>query len=82
MDMLTSKQSAALLQALQQAFSLTRAESEISLALLAGKSLREISGMRGVSIHTVRNQLKSAMSKAGANRQADYVLRLDREIRS
>jgi len=71
-----------MVETMQRLFGLTRSDSEISLHLLAGKTLREISSLRGVSIHTVRNQIKSAMTKAGTNRQTDYVLRLDRELPS
>ena len=81
MEMLSADELLAVLEVLQKVFGLTPSESEISLELLAGKNLREISGLRGVSIHTVRNQVKSAMTKAGAKRQAEYLLRLDREIR-
>lgn len=54
-------------------FAVTAAEAEIILQIVDGKSPREISDLRKVSIHTVRNQLKSAMSKMNVRRQVDLV---------
>jgi DNA-binding CsgD family transcriptional regulator len=52
---------------------MTQAEAEIAVAIGDGQSLNEIAASRKVSIHTVRNQVKSTLSKAGARRQADLV---------
>jgi DNA-binding CsgD family transcriptional regulator len=52
---------------------LTPAEKRVVLELATGASLRAISDDFGVSIETVRSQLKSAMAKAGVNRQIDLV---------
>ncbi|MEI4472841.1 helix-turn-helix transcriptional regulator [Frigidibacter sp. MR17.24] len=52
---------------------LTRAEAEVSLALAGGATPAEIARQRGASLHTVRNQLKIAMSKAGVGRAVDLV---------
>jgi DNA-binding CsgD family transcriptional regulator len=52
---------------------LTRAEAEVALALAEGLTPAEIAEARGASVHTVRNQIKAAMSKCGARRQSDLV---------
>jgi DNA-binding CsgD family transcriptional regulator len=50
----------------------------VALKIAEGMTLREIADIRGVSIHTVRNQLKSAMSKTDSRRQADLVRIVER----
>ncbi len=52
---------------------LTPAEARVALALANGRTLAEIAESRGVSIHTVRNQSKSAIAKSGVRRQAQLV---------
>ena len=59
-------------------FGLTHAEAEIALSLAYGLTPREIASKRSVSIHTIRNQLKSAMSKTGSRRQTELVLAVER----
>jgi DNA-binding CsgD family transcriptional regulator len=59
---------------------LTPAEADIVLRLKSGENTRAISEARQSSIHTVRNQLKSAMTKLGVRRQVD-VVRLIESIR-
>lgn len=58
---------------LQDGLGLSQVEAEIALLLADGMMLSEIAGHRDVSIHTVRNQIKSALSKGGFRRQADLV---------
>ncbi|MCB2129746.1 MAG: helix-turn-helix transcriptional regulator [Rhodobacteraceae bacterium] len=58
---------------LMEQFGLTPHEAATSLALTEGKSPTDIAEARDVSIHTVRNQLKSAMTKLGVHRQSDLV---------
>lgn len=58
---------------LAQAFSLTRREAELAVALLQGRSLRERAEARGVKISTERSHLKSLMHKTGTRRQAELV---------
>jgi DNA-binding CsgD family transcriptional regulator len=60
-------------QALAARFDLTRREAEVALALVGGASADEIARAAGVSVHTVRNQIKSALAKTGSRRQADLV---------
>ncbi|MFM2356158.1 MAG: hypothetical protein RLZZ528_1894 [Pseudomonadota bacterium] len=58
---------------LRNTMQMTQAEAEIAVAISDGQSLNEIAATRSVSIHTVRNQVKSALGKSGARRQADLV---------
>ena len=59
-------------------FSLTPQEANIALKIAQGKSPRQIAREREVSIHTVRNQLKSAMAKMEVHRQAQLVKEITR----
>ena len=52
---------------------LTRAEIRVVTALAAGSGARELAERSELSIHTVRNQLKSAMSKIGVHSQRALV---------
>ena len=56
-----------------QPFGLTAAELQLAEALCAGASLQDFAESRQVSIHTVRNQLRSVTSKAGVSRQSQFV---------
>ena len=60
------------------ALGLTRAEAEIGLALAQGASPSEIAENRGVSIHTIRNQIKSALSKTGSASRTQLVAQIVR----
>lgn len=67
------------LQALLSArFGLTAAEAGIAAALTRGLTPAEIAEERGVSIHTVRNQLKTALSKTDSRRQAELAALVER----
>lgn len=57
--------------ALAAQYSLSPQECNIAQKIAAGLSLREISDEHQTSLHTVRNQLKSAMMKMGVNKQVD-----------
>lgn len=52
-------------------FGLTLAEAIIAVELSRGRSVDEIRRMRGVSLNTLKTQLKSLMSKTGCMRQAE-----------
>lgn len=52
---------------------LTDAEIAVATGIAAGLTPAELSDQRGVSVHTVRNQLKAAMHKTGCRRQTDLV---------
>ncbi|MGE5097606.1 MAG: helix-turn-helix transcriptional regulator [Betaproteobacteria bacterium] len=59
--------------ALRTRFLLTRAESELALALCAGVQLGEYAARRGVCVSTLRSQLKAILSKTGCRRQSELV---------
>lgn len=63
---------------LRSVYGMTAAETEIALDLLAGKSPEEIATGRTASVATVRTQIKSVLTKAGARRQIELVARLGR----
>lgn len=56
--------------------SLTPAEAAVALMLADGADPRRIAEDRGTQLVTVRNQIKSAMQKAGYQRQIDLVRRV------
>jgi DNA-binding CsgD family transcriptional regulator len=58
---------------LRGAFGLTEAEAAVAAALCAGKTLTDHALSRGVSIHTVRTQLRALLQKTGAERQSDLI---------
>ena len=58
-------------QKLRETYGLTGAEAEITLLITEGHTNKDIAEMRRVSLHTVRSQLKSAMSKMEVHRQMD-----------
>ncbi|SER72547.1 hypothetical protein SAMN04490244_102298 [Tranquillimonas rosea] len=59
---------------LQATLGLTQAEAEITLALTEGHLVEEIAQDRGVSVHTVRNQIKTAVGRCGLRRQLDLAV--------
>ena len=58
---------------LSNAFALSRAESDIARLIVDCKSVTEISELRGRSIGTVRNQIKSILAKTGSRSQIELV---------
>lgn len=52
-------------------FDLTPAEARVAQGLAASKTLEEIAEAGGVSINTVRNQLRKVLEKTGCTRQAE-----------
>ncbi len=56
-----------------QEFGLTSAEARVVEALLKGLTVSAISCERGVSINTVRSQIRSIFHKTQVNRQADLI---------
>lgn len=54
------------------------AEAELAGALVSGRTLNGYATERGLSRHTVRNQVRALFAKTGASSQADLVLRLQR----
>ncbi|MHA7773610.1 helix-turn-helix transcriptional regulator [Roseibium sp. M-1] len=62
---------------LQQEFGLSPAEAATALKLAGGDTPAEIALARGVSIHTVRNQIKASLSKTDCRRQSDLVRKVE-----
>jgi DNA-binding CsgD family transcriptional regulator len=58
---------------LRAMFGLTPAECRVALLLGDGQSPKEIAGLIGVSVETVRSQIKSIFSKTNVRRQSDLV---------
>lgn len=58
---------------LESIFELTPAEAQVALALLAGRSLVEISGDRNVSENTLRTQVAQLLRKTETTGQRDLV---------
>jgi len=57
-------------------FGFTRAEAALARALVQGSSPDDYALARGVSIHTVRTQVRALLAKTGAARVAELVGRL------
>jgi DNA-binding CsgD family transcriptional regulator len=55
------------------ALGVTPAEARLALALLHDKTLKEYADEQGVSIHTVRIQMRSLLDKTDTRRQAELV---------
>jgi len=58
---------------LSQAFDLTDAEIEVARQFFDNCDLAEVATQRGVSVHTVRTQMKTILSKTGATSQAELI---------
>jgi DNA-binding CsgD family transcriptional regulator len=54
-------------------YGLTHAETEVANAYLTGYTSEEIALLRGVSLSTVRSQLKVLLQKTGTRRQSDLL---------
>lgn len=65
-------------QRLAQMLALTEAEARLAAALLRGHRPEDIAAERGVSIATVRTQLRSIFSKTGTRTQSDLMRTLAR----
>jgi DNA-binding CsgD family transcriptional regulator len=60
-------------EVLEQLYSLTPAEAELVRMLSEGLSLDEVATARGVTMNTVRSQLKQVFSKTDTKRQGELV---------
>lgn len=58
---------------LRQSFGLTPAETRLAAKLKEGLSLKDAAAALGVSVNTVRNQLRGVFDKVGLARQSDLV---------
>lgn len=67
-----------LTERLQRLYGLTAAEAEIAVGIASGLSLQELADTRGTKLDTVRTQVKFALSKTGARKQADLAALVNR----
>lgn len=63
---------------LRRHYRLTPAETSLALAVAAGTTLREYAERRGVSVGTVRFQMKQVLAKTECRRQSDLVRLVER----
>ena len=56
---------------LMQTFALTRAEADVAIGIVSGRTLAEVAGDRDIKIGTVRAHLKAVFSKTRTHSQAD-----------
>jgi DNA-binding CsgD family transcriptional regulator/PAS domain-containing protein len=59
--------------ALSKLFGLTQAEARLVGAMVTGSTVEQYAQHRGISVGTVRGQLKQVQAKTGARRQAELV---------
>jgi DNA-binding CsgD family transcriptional regulator len=57
----------------QSLFDLTPAEARVARSLSAGETVEKIASIGGVSLNTVRSQLRCVLEKTGCHRQAEVV---------
>jgi DNA-binding CsgD family transcriptional regulator len=57
----------------QSLFDLTPAEARVARSLSAGETVEKIASIGGVSLNTVRTQLRGVLEKTGCRRQAEVV---------
>lgn len=62
---------------LQSVYQLTAAEAEIALALVEGEAPKGIAFKRGVTVDTVRGQIRSIYAKVGVNRLNELTARVN-----
>jgi len=60
-------------QNLETLYQLTHAEADLVRLISEGRSLEQVANERGVTINTVRSQLKQVFSKTDTNRQGELV---------
>lgn len=65
---------------LQAFYCLTRAETRLAVDLLRDLSLANIAELRGLSLETIRSQLKSVFAKTQTNRQSELSALLARSL--
>lgn len=61
---------------LQAAYALTAAETDVALQVARGRTADVIAQDRGVSIDTVRSQIKTILTKVGVHRQIELAAKL------
>lgn len=72
----TPRDRANLAPILQVAYGLTFAEAMVAIEVTKGRSLTDIAIERGVSLETVRSQMKCAAAKLGVSRQSEVAAKL------
>jgi DNA-binding CsgD family transcriptional regulator len=65
---------------LHSRFRLSPAEARIALGIARGQTLAAIAANNGISVQTVRTQLKAIFSKTGVHRQAELALLIGRLV--
>ena len=60
-------------EVLETLYQLTHAEAELVRLIAEGNSLEEVAAERGVTMNTVRSQLKQVFSKTDTSRQGELV---------
>ena len=60
-------------QIIQALFDLTPAEARVAAAIAAGKTQEEIAVAAGLSVNTIKTQLRAVFNKTGVSRQPDLV---------
>lgn len=63
---------------LRHAYGLSASEADIAVRLAAGADVAEIAVARGVTVSTIRSQIKSVLAKAGVRRQLELVAQVNR----
>ena len=58
---------------LERLYDLTHAEAELVRLIAEGNSLEQVATARGVTMNTVRSQLKQVFSKTETSRQGELV---------
>ncbi len=58
---------------LQQCYDLSPAEAKLAAALLQGQTPNEYAQTRGISLNTVKSQLKQVLAKTGTHRQSELI---------
>ncbi|MBD0788346.1 hypothetical protein HUO09_18470 [Vibrio sp. Y2-5] len=67
---------------IQTLFGLTQAEAHLAIAIAKGQSLNDYAHHKGITVGTVRTQLKSIFQKMGINRQPELTNQLVSSIPS
>jgi DNA-binding CsgD family transcriptional regulator len=63
---------------LMQTFALTRAEADVAIGVVSGRTLAEVAADRDIKIGTVRAHLKAVFAKTHTHSQADLTGALTR----
>ncbi len=58
---------------LKEMYRFTKAETRLAIALTAGQTAKEYAYKNGVSVNTVRSQIRALLEKADVGRQADLI---------